>query len=101
MVVDSFATYRWVPGRNLWLPVRTQVMVVDPSNHSGWDPGREFWRSPRHREEAPPDGLSDCETVRACPDCDGDVGVVKGAPIDESSDNDLPPLGESSDDGQD
>ena len=100
MVVDAFATYRWVPERSLWMPVRAQVMVVDASNHSGLDPGRDFWRSLHHREEAPPDGLSDCETVRACPDCDGDVGVVEGAPIDESSDNDLSPLGESSDDCQ-
>ena len=81
--------------------VCVQVMVVDASNHSGWDPGRDFWRSLRHREKAPPDGLSDCETVRVCPECDGDVGVVEGAPIDGSSDDDLPPLGESSDDDQD
>ena len=98
MVVDAFATYRWDHGRNLWLPVYIQAMVVAVSNHSGWDPGREFWRSPRHREEAPPDGLSDCETVRACPDCDGDVGVVEGVPSDASSDVDLTSFGENSSD---
>jgi hypothetical protein len=75
-------------------------MVVDASNHSSWDTGRDFWRSLHHREEAHPDGLSDCETARACHECDGDIDVVEGAPIDESSDNDLSPLGESSDDGQ-
>jgi hypothetical protein len=80
MVVDSFATYRWVPGRSLWLPVRPHVMVVDASNHSSWDPGQDFWRALRHREEGLPDGLSACETFRACPDCDDDVGVVEGAP---------------------
>ena len=42
MVVDALATYRWIPGRHLWLPVRAQVMVVDASNHSGLDPGRDF-----------------------------------------------------------
>jgi hypothetical protein len=71
MVVDAFATYRWVPERSLWMPpVRAQVTVVDASNHSGWDPGRDFWLSLRHREEAPPDGLSACETFRACSGCD-------------------------------
>ena len=42
MVVDAFATYRWDHGRNLWLPVCVQAMVVAVSNHSGWDPGRAF-----------------------------------------------------------
>jgi hypothetical protein len=93
MVVDAFATYRWTPERSLWMPVRAHTMMVDASNHSGWDPGRDFWRSLRHREEAPPDGLSACETFRACPDCGGDVGVVEDAPSDASSDVDLPPLG--------
>ena len=98
MVVDAKATYRWVPERSLWMPVRAHVMVVDASNHSGWDPGRDFWRSLHHREEAPPDGLSACETFRTCPDCDGDVGVVERAPSDRGSDVDLPPLGENSSD---
>ncbi len=53
MVVDAFATYRWDHGRNLWLPVCIQAMVVAVSNHSGWDPGRAFWRSLRHHETAP------------------------------------------------
>ena len=75
------------------MPVRAHVMMADASNHSGWDPGRDFWRCLRHREEAPPDGLSACETFRACPDCGGDVGVVEDAPSDASSDVDLPPLG--------
>jgi hypothetical protein len=102
MLVDAFATNRWTPERSLWMPVRAQVMVVDASNHSGWDPGRDFWRSLRHREEAPPDGLSACETFRVCPDCDGDVGVIEDAPSDASSDIDLPPLGvTSSDDDSD
>ena len=70
--------------------VRAHVMLVDASNHSGWDPGRDFWRSLRHREEAPPDGLSACETFHACPDCGGVVGVVEDAPSDASSDVDLP-----------
>ena len=61
-------------------------------------PGGDFWRSLRHREEAPPDGLSACETFRACPDCDGDVGVVEDAPSDASSDVDLLPLGGASND---
>ena len=78
--------------------VRAHVMMVDASNHSGWDPGRDFWRSLRHREEAPPDGLSACETFRACPDCGGVVGVVEDAPSDASSDVDLPPLGRTSGD---
>ena len=98
MVVDAFATYRWTPERSLWMPVRAHVMMVDASNHSGWDPGRDFWRSLRHRQEAPPDGLSACETFRACPDCGGDVGVVEDAPSDASSDVDLPPLGRTSGD---
>ena len=103
MVVDAIVTtYRWTPERSLWMPVRAQVMVVDASNHSGWDPGRDFWRSLRHREEAPPDGFSACETFRVCPDCDGDVGVIEDAPSDASSDIDLPPLGvTSSDDDSD
>jgi hypothetical protein len=54
-----------------------------------------------HPEEAPPDGLPDCETVRACPDYEGNVCVVEGDPIDERRDDDLPPVGESSDDDQD
>ena len=54
--------------------------LADASNHRGWDPGQDFWRSPRHREEAPPDGLSACETFRACPACGGDVGAVEDAP---------------------
>jgi hypothetical protein len=49
-------------------------------------------------EEAPPDGLSACETFRACPDCGGDVGAVEDAPSDASSDVDLPPLGGTSND---
>ena len=53
MMVDAFATYRWDHGRNLWLPVCVQAMVVAVSNHSGWDPGRAFWRSLRHHETAP------------------------------------------------
>ena len=53
MVVDAFATYRWDHGRNLWLPVYIQSMVVAVSNHRGWDPGRAFWRSLRHHETAP------------------------------------------------
>ena len=84
--------------RSLWMHVRAHVMMVDASNHSGWDPGRDFWRSLRHREEAPPDGLSACETFRACPDCGGVVGVVEDAPSDASSDVDLPPLGGTSGD---
>ena len=84
--------------RSLWMHVRALVMMVDASNHSGWDPGRDFWRSLRHREEAPPDGLSACETFRACPDCGGVVGVVEDAPSDASSDVDLPPLGGTSGD---
>jgi hypothetical protein len=80
MVVDD-ATYRWDHGRNLWLPVCAQVMVVDVYNHRGCDPGRDFWRSLRHHQVAP--------------------AWSKSAPIDESSDDDLPPLGESSDDDQD
>ena len=54
----------------------------------------------------PPDGLSACETFRACTDCNGDVGVVEDAPSDASSDApsdassdvDLPPLGGTSGD---
>ena len=42
MVVDAFATYRWDHGRNLWLSVSAQAMVVDVSNHSGRDPGGTF-----------------------------------------------------------
>ena len=80
------------------MPVRAQVIVVDASNHSGWDPGLDFWMSLHHREEAPPYCLSACETFRACPDCDCDVGVVEGAPSHASSDVDLPPLGENSSD---
>ena len=64
LVVDDFAIYRWSPERWLWMPVRIQVMMVDASNHRGWDPGRDFWRSLRHCEEAPPAGLSACETSR-------------------------------------
>ena len=68
--------------------------------------GGPFLRSLRHREEAPPDGLSACETFRACTDCNGDVGVVEDAPSDASSDApsdassdvDLPPLGGTSGD---
>ena len=52
-MVDAFATYRWDHGRNLWLPVCVQAMVVAVSNHSCWDPGRAFWRSLRHHETAP------------------------------------------------
>jgi hypothetical protein len=55
-------------------------------------PIESFWRSLRHREEAPLDGLS------ACTHWHGDVGVVEGAPIDASSDDDLPSLGVNSDD---
>ena len=84
--------------RSLLMHVCAHVMMVDASNHSGWDPGRDFWRSLRHREEAPPDGLSACETFRACPDCGGVVGVVEDAPSDASSDVDLPPLGGTSGD---
>ena len=71
------------------MPVRAQVIVVDASNHNGWDPGLDFWMSLHHREEAPPYCLSACETFRACPDCDGDVGVVEGAPSHASSDVEL------------
>jgi hypothetical protein len=46
----------------------------------------------------PPDGLSACETFRACPDCGGDVGAVEDPPSDASSDVDLPPLGGTSND---
>jgi hypothetical protein len=53
LVVDAFATYRWDHGRNLWLSVCVQAMVVAVSNHSGWDPGRAFWRSLRRHESAP------------------------------------------------
>ena len=53
VVADAFATYRWDHGRNLWLPVYIQAMVVAVSNHRGWDPGRAFWRSLRHHEPAP------------------------------------------------
>ena len=53
VVADAFATYRWDHGRNLWLPVYIQSMVVAVSNHRGWDPGRAFWRSLRHHEPAP------------------------------------------------
>jgi hypothetical protein len=53
VVADAFATYRWDHGRNFWLPVCVQAMVVAVSNHSGWDPGRAFWRSLRHHEPAP------------------------------------------------
>ena len=70
--------------------VHAHVMMVDASNHIGWDPGLDFLRSLRHREEAP-DGLSACETFRACPDCIGIVGVLEDAPSDASSDVDLPP----------
>ena len=55
------------------------------------DPGRDFWRSLRHRDEAPPAGLSACETFRACPDYGGGVGAVEDAPSDASSAVDLPP----------
>jgi hypothetical protein len=75
--------------------VHAHVMMVDASNHIGWDPGLDFLRSLRHREEAP-DGLSACETFRACPDCIGIVGVLEDAPSDASSDVDLPPLGGTS-----
>ena len=84
--------------RSLLMHVCAHVMMVDASNHSGWDPGRDFWRSLRHREEVPPDGLSACETFRACPDCGGVVGVVEDAPSDSTSDVDLPPLGGTSGD---
>ncbi len=60
--------------------------------------GGTFGGPLRHREEAPPDGLSACETFRACPDCGGNVGVVEDAPSDASSDVDLPPLGGTSGD---
>ena len=95
MVVDTCVTYRWDHGRNLWLPVSAQVMVVDVYNHRGWDPGRDFWRSLRHHQVAPPRHDIDVDF-----DGRGTAGS-KGVPIDESSDDDLPPLGESSDDDQD
>jgi hypothetical protein len=37
----------------------------------GWDPGRDLWRPLCHHEDEAEDGLSDCDTVSACPD-DGD-----------------------------
>ena len=95
MVVDACATYRWDHCRNLWLPVCAQVMVVDVYNHRGCDPGRDFWRSLRHHQVAPPRRDIDVDF-----DGRGTAGS-KGVPIDESSDDDLPPLGESSDDDQD
>jgi hypothetical protein len=39
-----------------------------------------------------------CKTFFACPDCDGDVGVVEGVPSDASSDVDLTSFGENSSD---
>jgi len=95
MVVDACATYRWDHCRNLWLPVCAQVMVVDVSNHRGWDSGRDFWRSLRHHQVA---------LTRRDIDVDFDgrgTAWSKSAHIDENSDGDLPPLGESSDDDQD
>ena len=54
-------------------------MVVDALDPCGWDPGRDHGRSPCHHEDEAEDGLSDCETVCTCPDCDGD-----GSPLDDT-----------------
>jgi len=70
-------------------------MVVDVSNHRGWDPRRDFWRSLHHHQVAPPRHDIDVDF-----DGRGTAGS-KGVPIDESIDDDLPPLSESSDDDQD
>jgi hypothetical protein len=38
----------------------------------GWEPGRDPWRSLCDHDDDVEDGLSECETVFACPDYDGD-----------------------------
>jgi hypothetical protein len=70
-------------------------MVVDVSNHRAWDPGQDFWRSLRHHQVSP---------TRRDIDVDFNgrgTAWSKSDHIDESSDCDLPPLGESRDDDQD
>jgi hypothetical protein len=47
-------------------------MLVIAFDTCGWDPGRDPWRALCHHEDEPEDGLSDCKTVFACPDSDGD-----------------------------
>ena len=47
-------------------------MVVDAFDTCGWDPGWDLWQPLCHHEDEVEDGLSDCETVFACPDYDGD-----------------------------
>jgi hypothetical protein len=47
-------------------------MVVDDFDTCGWDPARDPWRALCHLEDEPEDGLSDCKTVFACPDSNGD-----------------------------
>ena len=47
---------------------------------AGWDP----WRSLCHLEDDAEDGLSDCQTVFACPDYDGD-----GSHFDDDADIDI------------
>jgi hypothetical protein len=64
-------------------------MVVDAFDTCGWDPGRDPWRALCHHEDEPEDGLSDCETVFACPDSGGD-----GSHFDDDTDIDF--VGESS-----
>jgi hypothetical protein len=47
-------------------------VVVVAFDTCGWDPGLDHWRALCHHKDEPEDGLSDCETVFACPDSDGD-----------------------------
>ncbi len=76
-------------------PLATCVRPIDVSNHRGWDPRLDFWRSLHHHQVAPPRHDIDVDF-----DGRGTAGS-KGVPIDESIDDDLPPLSESSDDDQD
>jgi len=82
MLVEKFATVQMAPVdlvqelprtiAGMLLPIRCQHMAVDAFDTCGWDPGRDPWRAPCHHWDGVEDGLSECETVFACLDYDGD-----------------------------
>ena len=88
LVVDAFAIYRWSPERRLWMPVRVQVMMVQPPRLG---PGAGFLEVP-----ASPRRSSSCwslclRDLPCVPRLRGGVGAVEDAPSDASSAVDLPP----------
>jgi hypothetical protein len=82
--ISPKTTYGSLPTSEEWKTQNEHGKVVN-SKMSPHDstlvcaPGRDLGRSPCHHEDEAEDGLSDCESVCACPDCDGD-----GSPLDDT-----------------